>query len=352
MPGKKEVIEALSKVMDPELNRNLVELGMIKDLKVSADGEVSFTIALTVAGCPLKEQMKANALSAVQAVAGVKTVNVALRGMSEEERQEVLKVTGRPALPKINQFNSVRQVIAVVSGKGGVGKSSVTASLAVALRRAGQKVGVLDADITGPSIPRLFNLPPGGLQSSEQGILPAVTSTGIRVVSTNLLLAREDVPVIWRGPMISGTIKQFWTDVLWGKLDTLLVDLPPGTSDAALGVMQNLPVSGAVLVTTPQELAVMVVRKAYYMLRELKVPILGVVENMSYFLCPDTGKEHYVFGPSHAEEIALAAGVPVWARLPIDPQIAVLSDAGRIEELEFPAIQPLAQHLLELAKAK
>ena len=352
MPTEKEIIEALRTVMDPELHRNLVELGMIHDVKSAKNGLVSFTIALTAPGCPLKNQINANATQAVAALPGVKDVHIEFRGMTEEERRAVMTLIGQPSLPKVNEFNKIKQVIAVMSGKGGVGKSSVTAALAVALKRAGQSVGILDADITGPSIPRLFKLPSGGLRSSEQGMLPAVTSTGIRVVSANLLLAQEDTPVIWRGPMISSTIKQFWSDVLWGKLDTLLVDLPPGTSDAAISVVQNLPLNGVVLVTTPQELAGMVVRKAFHMLRELKIPILGVVENMSYFPCPDTGKEHYVFGPSHVEEIALAAGVPVWAKLPLDPQIAVLGDAGRIEEVAFAEMQPLAAQLMDMVKAQ
>ena len=351
MATEKEIIEALRTVMDPELHRNLVELGMIHDVKSAKNGLVSFTIALTAPGCPLKNQINANATQAVKALPGVKDVQIEFRGMTDEERRAVMALIGQPSLPKVNEFNKIKQVIAVMSGKGGVGKSSVTAALAVALKRAGQSVGILDADITGPSIPRLFKLPSGGLRSSEQGMLPAVTSTGIRVVSANLLLAQEDTPVIWRGPMISSTIKQFWSDVLWGKLDTLLVDLPPGTSDAAISVVQNLPLNGVVLVTTPQELAGMVVRKAFHMLRELKIPILGVVENMSYFPCPDTGKEHYVFGPSHVEEIALAAGVPVWAKLPLDPQIAILGDAGRIEEVAFAEMQPLAAQLMEMVKA-
>ena len=213
--------------------------------------------------------------------------------------------------------------------------------------RKGQKVGILDADITGPSIPRLFKLPAGGLRSSEQGMLPAVTRKGIKVVSTNLLLPDEELPVVWRGPMIAATIRQFWGEALWGRLDTLLVDLPPGTSDAAIAVVQNLPLAGVVLVTTPQELAAMVVKKAVHMLNELKVPILGVVENMSFFRCPDCGKETRLFGPSHVDSIAEKAGVPVWARLPIDPALAELFDSGRAEEIDTPEFIALAEHLLQ-----
>jgi len=321
---------ALSQVMDPELGRNLVELKMIRQLTIRPDGHVSFMLALTIPNCPLREQIRASAQAAVEALPGVKKVTVTLGAMTEEERREVLGHSG-PMLPKLNTASQIKRVIAVLSGKGGVGKSSVTALLAVALAHAGQKVGILDADITGPSIPKLFGLPPGGLRGNDQGILPGITPLGIRIISTNLMVPEEDTAVIWRGPLITGAINQFWSDVLWGKLDTMLVDLPPGTSDATLTVLQTLPINGVVLVTTPQQLASLVVRKAVRMIQQLNVPILGVVENMSYYPCPDTGKHHDIFGPSHADEIASLANAPVWARLPIDPQVAALADAGQIE---------------------
>jgi Mrp family chromosome partitioning ATPase len=345
MPTETEVMDALRKVNDPELGRNLVELNMIHDLAIGQDGDISFTIALTTPGCPLRDSMGANARAAVKALPGVAAVNTRFRGMSDAERSTALGKAQAPQLPKLNDFNQVKRVIAVMSGKGGVGKSSVTAALAVALMRKGQKVGILDADITGPSIPRLFKLPSGGLRSSSQGMLPAMTPKGIKVVSANLLLPDEDLPVVWRGPMISATIRQFWAEALWGKLDTLLVDLPPGTSDAAISVVQNLPLAGVVLVTTPQELAAMVVKKAVHMLTELKVPILGVVENMSFYRCPDCGSEHSIFGPSHVDVIAEKAGVPIWARLPIDPTLAELFDSGRAEEIETPEFLALADQL-------
>jgi len=321
---------ALSQVMDPELGRNLVELKMIRQLTIRPDGHVSFMLALTIPNCPLREQIRASAQAAVEALPGVKKVTVTLGAMTEEERREVLGRSG-PMLPKLNTASQIKRVIAVLSGKGGVGKSSVTALLAVALAHAGQKVGILDADITGPSIPKLFGLPPGGLRGNDQGILPGITPLGIRIISTNLMVPEEDTAVIWRGPLITGAINQFWSDVLWGKLDTMLVDLPPGTSDATLTVLQTLPINGVVLVTTPQQLASLVVRKAVRMIQQLNVPILGVVENMSYYPCPDTGKHHDIFGPSHADEIASLANAPVWARLPIEPQVAALADAGQIE---------------------
>jgi Mrp family chromosome partitioning ATPase len=345
MPTNDDVMHALRRVIDPEIGRNLVDLNMIHDLQIGANGRVGFTLALTVPNCPLRDQMANDARTAVTALGDVSGVDIQFRAMNEAERKAVFALSQSPGLPKLNNLNQVTQVIAVMSGKGGVGKSLVTASLAVSLRRLGKKVGILDADITGPSIPRLFGLASGGLRSTNQGILPAATKKGIKVVSANLMLKDEDTPIVWRGPMIAGAIKQFWTDTLWGKLDVLLVDLPPGTSDAALAVIQYLPLNGAILVTTPQELASLVVRKAVYMLRDLKVQVLGVVENMSYFTCPGTEHRHEIFGPSHADEIAAAAGVSVWARLPIDPQFAALCDAGHIEEIQQPEFESLAQKI-------
>lgn len=333
MVNNEQLLKVLTNVNDPELGRNIVELGMVKDLAISDKGEVSFTLALTIPGCPMKNQMERDARLALMAVEGVSDVRIEFGTMSEEERKKIF-AKAQPQLPKLNQLNKIGKVIAVLSGKGGVGKSSVTAMLATGLVRSGKKVGILDADVTGPSIPRLFGLPPGGLRGSDQGILPSVTSMGIKVVSTNLMVPDENAAVIWRGPMISGIIRQFWTDVLWGKLDVLLVDLPPGTSDAALTVMQSIPVNGVVLVTTPQQLAGMVVRKADAMLKQLKIPVLAVVENMSFYPCPDTGKEHFIFGPSHVEELAGAVQANLTAKLPIDPRVAEFGDAGRIEEIE------------------
>lgn len=335
-----EILEALKKVMDPELGRSIVELGMVRELLISDAGVVTFTLALTIPACPMKKQMERDARMALMALPGVTDVKVTFGVMSEDEKKAIF-ASGKPELPKLNKFNKVEKVIAVLSGKGGVGKSSVTALLACELARSGKKVGILDADITGPSIPRLFGLPPGGLRGSDQGILPAVTSMGIKVVSINLMIPNEDIAVIWRGPMISGTIQQFWRDVLWGKLDYLLVDLPPGTSDAALTVMQTIPVNGVVLVSTPQELAGMVVRKADSMLKQLKVPVIAAVENMSYFVCPDCGKQHEIFGPSHIEALAKSAETDVSVRLPIDPKMAELADTGKIESFSSAEIGEL-----------
>jgi ATPases involved in chromosome partitioning len=336
------ILAELKKVSDPELGRNIVDLGMVKDLVIGAEGHISFTLALTIPGCPMKNQMERDARMTLMALDGVKDVKITFGAMSEEERRKVIG-NAQPQLPKLNEFNHVAKVIAVLSGKGGVGKSSVSALLACELARAGKKVGILDADITGPSIPRLFGLPPGGLKGSEQGILPAVTQLGIKVVSTNLMVPNEDAAVIWRGPMISGTIQQFWRDVLWGTLDVLLVDLPPGTSDAALTVMQSIPINGVVLVSTPQQLAGMVVRKADSMLKQLHIPVLGVVENMSYYPCPDTGKTHLIFGPSHAAELAKQVDTGLSVQLPIDSSIAELGDAGKIEDARQPELKKVLE---------
>ncbi len=274
-----------------------------------------------------------------------------LGAMTEDERRAVLGTANeQPGLAAAN--NRIERVIAVMSGKGGVGKSLVTGLLATALKRAGQRVGILDADITGPSIPKLFGVH-GPLKGSETGVEPAQSRTGIKMMSINLLLPDEGQAVIWRGPMISGAIQQFWGDVQWGILDTLLVDLPPGTSDAALTVMQNLPINGILLVTTPQSLATMIVQKAVKMAQAIKVPIIGVIENMSGFDAPDTGKHYDIFGPSHADEVARQSSAPILARLPIDPRIAAHCDAGEIETLELPEMKACVEALaLQMARCR
>ena len=242
-------------------------------------------------------------------------------------------------------LNRVDHVVAVMSGKGGVGKSSVAAMLAVNMRRAGKRVGLLDADITGPSIPRMFGLVKQPAMS-PLGIVPPETASGIKVMSINLLLSREDEAVIWRGPLVASAIKQFWGDVYWGDLEALIIDLPPGTSDAPLTVMQSIPLSGIVLVTSPQELAGMVVRKAAKMAAGLNVPILGLVENMSHVVCPTCGARIEVFGPSNAEHTLQLAGIPFLGRIPIDPHLAACCDAGEIERYESEAIAAIVEQVV------
>ncbi|BAK98641.1 putative Mrp family protein [Oscillibacter valericigenes Sjm18-20] len=232
-----------------------------------------------------------------------------------------------------NELSQIKKVIGIVSGKGGVGKSSVSAMLAVTMRRLGYRVGVLDADVTGPSIPKAFGIQ-GKAEGSEQGLYPKQSSTGIEIMSINLLLENDTDPVIWRGPILANTVKQFWSDVIWGDVDFLFIDMPPGTGDVPLTVFQSIPVDGIVIVTSPQELVSMIVAKALRMAEMMKVPVLGLVENMSYFKCPDNGKEYKIFGESHIDEIAGKHGLKVLAKLPIDPNISAACDNGMIEQFD------------------
>ena len=236
-------------------------------------------------------------------------------------------------LEKTNDLSHVKKVIGVVSGKGGVGKSLVTSLLATTLRRRENQVAVLDADITGPSIPKCFGMKQRAL-SDENGIYPVETKTGIKVMSINLLLEEETSPVVWRGPVIAGAIKQFWTDVIWGNVDYMFVDMPPGTGDAPLTVFQSLPVDGILIVTSPQELVGMIVSKAVEMAKMMSVPVLGLVENMSYVTCPDCGREIHVFGESHIDEVAAKYALPVLGKLPMEPKLAAACDRGAIELFE------------------
>ncbi|MBO8127764.1 MAG: Mrp/NBP35 family ATP-binding protein [Peptococcaceae bacterium] len=249
------------------------------------------------------------------------------------------KESGPPTVLEPNDSSEIEHVIAIASGKGGVGKSSVTGMLAVTLARQGHKVGVLDADITGPSIPKIFGLKETPGQVGNY-ILPVKSKElNIKVMSINLMLENEDDPIIWRGPILGTAIKQFWTDVAWGKLDYLLVDLPPGTGDVPLTVMQMLPVTGLVMVSSPQELATLVVGKAIKMAKIMNVPIIGLIENMSYAECPKCGEKIELFGPSRAEEVSAKTGIPVMTKLPIDPSLAQLCDRGEIEKYENEALQ-------------
>lgn len=233
-------------------------------------------------------------------------------------------------LEKTNEMSHIKKVIGVVSGKGGVGKSLVTSLFAVLAQRKGYKTAIMDADITGPSIPKAFGLH-GHAEASEWGLFPVKTAAGIGVMSLNLLMKNETDPVVWRGPLISGAVKQFWTDVIWGDVDYMFIDMPPGTGDVALTVFQSIPVDGIVIVASPQELVGMIVEKAVNMAKMMDVPVLALVENMSYITCPDCGKEIHVFGKSHIDEIAKKHGVETVARMPIDPALAAACDAGTIE---------------------
>lgn len=243
-----------------------------------------------------------------------------------------------------NKFSHVKHVIGVVSGKGGVGKSLVTSELAVLLSKKGYKVGILDADITGPSIPKMFGIHEQAL-GNDQGILPASTPGGIEIISINMMLDDEETPVIWRGPVLAGVVKQFWNEVVWGELDYLLVDMPPGTGDVPLTVFQSLPVSGIVIVTSPQELVEMIVKKAYNMAEMMKIPVLGIVENYSYVKCPDCGKEIKIFGESHIDEIAAELNVPVLGKMPVEAEFAEKADAGCFHEVMNVYLENAESHL-------
>ncbi len=246
-----------------------------------------------------------------------------------------------------NDMSSVKHVIGVVSGKGGVGKSLVSGLIAADAARKGLKVGILDADITGPTIPHMFGFNHVGITAQNNLLVPARTKEGIEVMSINLLLRNPDDPVIWRGPVIGGCVKQFWNEVVWGDLDVLVVDMPPGTGDVALTVFQSIPVDGVVIVASPQDLVATIVGKAVNMAKSMDVPVLGLVENMSYFECPDCGKKHYIFGDSHIDEVAEKYGVDVLARLPMNPDFAAMCDEGKVMDIPNPGID--AEKLLDKA---
>lgn len=250
----------------------------------------------------------------------------------------------KPEIPKepLNAQSSVKKVYAIVSGKGGVGKSLVTSLMAVEMNKRGKKTAILDADITGPSIPKAFGLSDVQAEAIEAGILPVRTKGGIDVMSLNLLLEDITAPVVWRGPVISGTVKQFWTDVVWGDKDIMFIDMPPGTGDVPLTVFQSLPIDGIIIVTSPQELVGLIVEKAVNMAKLMNIPVLGLVENMSYFECDECKKKHYIFGESHAAEVAFKYGIPLLAQLPFDKSIAKLTDEGRIEEANSSYIAAVA----------
>ena len=252
-------------------------------------------------------------------------------------------------LAKPHELSKIKKVVGVVSGKGGVGKSSVTSMLAVLANRAGYSTAVLDADITGPSIPKAFGISEKAT-ASEAGIYPVQTKTGIATMSVNLLLENESDPVVWRGPVIAGCVKQFWTDVIWDQVDIMFIDMPPGTGDVPLTVFQSIPLDGIVIVTSPQELVSMIVEKAVNMARMMNIPILGLVENMSYFVCPDCGKKIAIYGESGVEGLAAAHGLPVLEKLPIDPKLAHMCDTGTIELIQEEYMQKAADVLEGLGK--
>lgn len=363
MASKDDVMTALKDVMDPELHISIVSLQMVKNVEIQGQ-TIKVQIALTVGGCPLSKTISSDVEKAILKLPDVKNVDVETTVMTKEELEQLRtkiqsqmarqqtrpQPPGSPLPPGINRLErkGIRNVIAIMSGKGGVGKSFVTGFSAVQLTRLGYKVGILDADITGPSIAKMFGLTGPLEATAEKEVLPATSKTGIKVVSMNLILEEPQMPVIVRGPIINSVIRQMFQDIAWGDLHFLLVDLPPGTSDAPLTVFQSLPLQGVIIVTTPQDLALMVVGKAINMAKNLSqqianVKILGLIENMSFVVCSHCGEKMEIFGPSKAQNAARKAEIPYLGSMPIDPEIAQLVDAGRIEDYVNPLFEEVTR---------
>jgi len=330
--AEEQVQRALEQVIVPGVMRSLVQMNLVRGIEVK-DGKAKIVLASTAIPSDAQDWLRSKVVIAIRELPEVKEVAVEL-------------VEAKP-----KELNQIQDVIAVMSGKGGVGKSLVASLLATSFAREGKGVGVLDADITGPSIPKMFglNVHPSG---SETGILPILSKSGIEVMSMNLLLPSEDDAVIWRGPLMSKAITQFWEEVLWGKLDYLIIDLPPGTGDIALTVMQSVPMSGVIDVFTPQELTEMIVKKAVKMARTLNVRVLGVIENMSYLVLPETGKKMEIFGRSKGEEMAKASEAPLLGQLPIDPELARLCDEGNIERYSSDAVSSMFANVVAALNEK
>lgn len=322
------VRKGLQEVAVPGATRNLEKLGLVRGVAISGK-KVKITLASTALNNEAQAQVKTRAKEVVSKLPDVGGVEI-----------EFVEV--RP--PEINQID---YVVAIMSGKGGVGKSLVSSLMAIALKRQGLEVGILDADITGPSIPRMFGIATRAI-GSHSGILPVVSRTGIEVISMNLLLPEDDTAVIWRGPLLSKAITQFWQDVVWGKLDYLVVDVPPGTADASLTVLQSIPVSGVIIVFTPQDLTAMIVRKAVNMAQKMIKPVLGVVENMSFLYIPEINKRIELFGKSKAQKMAQAADAPLLGQLPIDPELAKLCDEGNIESYSSESFAFMARSIIQM----
>jgi Mrp family chromosome partitioning ATPase len=328
MPTKEQIIESLEAVLVPAAKRSIVGLNLVREVTTS-DRKVNVILASTGLIPGAQDWIRTKAKDAIEKLPGVNEAKVEYSDF------------------KANDLNQINHIIAVMSGKGGVGKSLVSSLIAIAMRRKGYEVGIMDADITGPSIPKMFGLSdrPSG---NESGILPVLSRSGIEIMSINLLLPSEDDAVIWRGPLIGNTIKQFGEDVLWGKLDYLIVDLPPGTADAPLTLMQSFPISGVIVVFTPQDLVEMIVRKAVNMARKMGKRVLGVVENMSYLYVPEIDKRIEIFGKSRGEEMASAVNAPLLGKLPLDPELAKLCDQGNIERYNGEIVDKLGESLAEI----
>jgi Mrp family chromosome partitioning ATPase len=334
MITEEQVRESLGEVLVPGIKRSLAGLNLVREVTFLLDRGVKVTLASAALSSDSQDWVKTKAKEVIE------------KKLPEVNKVEIEFIEAKPA-----ELNKIGHTFAVMSGKGGVGKSLVSGLVAIALKRQGYEVGILDADITGPSIPKMFGMTdrPTG---SDSGILPVLSRAGIAVMSINLLLPSEDDAVIWRGPLIGKTITQFGEDVLWGKLDYLVIDLPPGTADAPLTVMQSFPISGVIIVFTPQDLVDMIVRKAVNMAQKMEKTVVGVVENMSYLYIPEIDKKMELFGKSRAEEMAKAAHAPLLGQLPIDPELAKLCDEGNIERYDAEIINSLGESLSKAYSVK
>jgi len=331
-PTQAQVLDALRGIIDPDFGRDIVSLGFVRDITING-GRISFSIELTTPACPVKEEFRQKAEAAVGAIAGVREVAVHMTSRVQKHQRQ-----GMPSVP------GVKNIIAIASGKGGVGKSTTAVNLAVALAVSGAKTGLLDADIYGPSIPRMMGL--AGRQprvpEGEKVMLPLV-SHGVLTMSIGYLIREEDA-MIWRGPMVAGAISQLLSDVRWGELDYLIVDLPPGTGDAQLTLVQRAPVTAAVIVTTPQDIALLDARRGIAMFKKVQVPVLGLVENMSAFVCPHCGESSHIFDRDGAARLGKEYGVEVLAQLPLDMQIRADADSGTPIVAARPESEPAAAY--------
>jgi len=358
MVDKAGIIEGLRQVLDPEIGLNIVDLNMVRDVHIDND-RVKVTIALTVAHCPMAKTLQSDVEKALRKINGVNSVTVDTTAMSRKELEDLrIQLQARatkhahpqqtsnvgPGIDRLGK-KGIRNIIAIISGKGGVGKSFVTSMLASELRRQGYEVGVLDADLTGPSIGKIFGVNERPHKNQKGSIEPIRTKTGIKVMSINLVLDDPTMPVIWRGPIVNSVIRQLYGDVEWGDLHYLLIDLPPGTSDAPLTVFQSIPLDGIIVVSSPQELASMIVTKAVNMAKKMEAPIIGLIENMTYLACPHCGERIELFGESVGEKFADSLGMPYLGSVPLDPNIPRLSDQGSIETYVSPVFVNVANEL-------
>lgn len=349
MVTEAQVMEALKDVMDPEIHQSIVDLNMVRRVQID-NGNVTVDVALTIAGCPMQSEIRTSVENKVRSLPGVENVVVNLGAMNDEERQQLTERLHGPkkaAKSPIMDPDSKTRIIMVASGKGGVGKSTVTANLAVALARMGKKVGILDADIYGFSIPRMMGAMKQPTALDESTIIP-VESNGVKLISMGSFVS-EDTPVIWRGPMLGQALEQFLKDVLWGDLDYMLIDSPPGTGDIALSTMQMLPRSRVLIVTTPQASAFKVASRVGIMAQKINLPLLGVVENMAYFICDSCEKHHYIFGQGGGEQVAADLGTRLLAQIPLGADIREQGDNGEPVALQT-AESPAGREFVELAK--